>query len=123
LWYLDGSVKTNKKIIANNLGAYYTGLFTVNSDSAKVAAWKSKPVITAFKKVAKDKGDERTFTGTIEMIDYMQQKPITLNCRAHLKYCKDEDKTIIFYELSPQPFTHTVWTSLNQLWLDFRCKK
>jgi hypothetical protein len=123
LWYLDGTVKTNKKIIAENLKAYYTGLFTVNSDSAKVSAWKSKPVNTAFKKVQAAKGDVKTFTGTIEMIDYMQQQPITLNCRAHLKYCKDEDKTILFYELSPQPYTHTVWTSLNQLWLDFRCKK
>lgn len=123
LWYLDGSVKTNKKIIERNLKAYYTGLFTVNSDSAKVAAWKLKPVITAFKKVPADKGDVTTFTGTIEMIDYMQQKSITLNCKAHLKYCKDEDKTILFYELSPQPFTHTVWSGLGKLWSDFRCKK
>ncbi len=123
LWYLDGTVKTNKKIIAENLKAYYTGLFIVNSDSAKVAAWKSKPVITAFKKVPTAKSDVKTFTGTIEMIDYLQQKPITLNCRAHLKYCREENKTILFYELSPQPFTHNVWTSLNQLWLDFKCKK
>ena len=123
LWYLDGSVKTNKNITAENLKAYYTGLFIVNSDSAKVAAWKSKPVITTFKKVPTAKGDVKTFTGTIEMIDYLQQKPITLNCRAHLKYCRDENKTIIFYELSPQPFTHNIWTSLNHLWLDFKCKK
>ncbi len=123
LWYLDGTVKTNKKIIAENLKDYYTGLFTVNSDSAKVAVWKLKPVITAFKKIPTAKGDLKTFAGTIEMIDYMQQKPITLNCKAHLKYCTDEDKTILFYELSPQPFTHNIWPGLNQLWLDFKCKK
>ncbi len=123
LWYLDGSVKTNKKIIAENLKAYYTGLFTVNSDSAKVAVWKLKPVITAFKKMPTAKGDVKTFTGTIQMIDYLQQKPITLNCIAHIKRCSDDNKTIIFYELSPKPFTHNIWTNLNQLWLDFKCKK
>ena len=57
------------------------------------------------------------------MMDYLQLKPITLNCIAHLKYCTDDNKSIIFYELSPQPFTHKVWEGLNQLWLDFRCKK
>jgi hypothetical protein len=123
LWYLDGSVKTNKKIIAGNLKAYYTGLFTVNSDSTKVAALKLKPVITAFKKVPTAKGDIKTFSGTIEMIDYMQQEPITLNCIAHLKSCPDEDKSVLFYELSPKPFTHNNWLLLNQLWVDFKCKK
>jgi hypothetical protein len=81
------------------------------------------PTTTAFKKAATDKGDVATFSGTIEMMDYLQLKPITLNCIAHLKYCPDDNKTIIFYELSPQPFTHNVWSGLNQLWLDFRCKK
>jgi hypothetical protein len=56
-------------------------------------------------------------------MDYLQLKPITLNCIAHLKNCADENKTILFYELSPQPFTHTVWSGLNQLWIDFTCKK
>ena len=123
LWYLDGSVKTNKKIIAENLKAYYTGLFNINTDSVKRASVKIIPTTTSFKKVATDNNDVRTFSGTIEMMDYLQLKPIKLNCIAHLKNCADGNKTIIFYELSPQPFTHNVWSGLNQLWLDFRCKK
>ena len=123
LWYLDGTVKTDKKIIAKNLKAYYTGLFNINTESAKKASVKLIPTTTAFKKAPTHKGDLATFSGTIEMMDYLQLKPIMLNCIAHLKRCPDEDKTILFYELSPKPFTHNVWKSLNQLWLDFKCKK
>ncbi len=123
LWYLDGTVKTDEKIIAENLKAYYTGLFNINTDSAKKASVKLIPTTTAFKKAVTDKEDIATFSGTIEMMDYLQLKPITLNCIAHLKYCADDNKTIIFYELSPQPFTHKVWEGLNRLWLDFTCKK
>lgn len=123
LWYLDGPVKTNKKIIAENLKNYYTGLFKVNTDSTKTAAIKVIPATTSFKKTARHTDDIATFSGTIEMMDYMQIKPITLYCIAHLKSCPDDNKTILFYELSPKPFTHNNWISLNQLWLDFRCKK
>ena len=123
LWYLDSTPKTDAKIIAENLKAYYTGLFKVNTDSTKVPAEKLVPVSTVFKKITTYKDDLETYTGTIEMTDYMQIKPITLNCIVHLKSCKEENKTILFYELSPKPFTHNNWVNLNQLWLDFKCKK
>jgi hypothetical protein len=122
LWYLDGSPKVDANIIADNLKAYYTGLIEINRESHKVPVEKLIPVRTSFKKTQTDRGDLETFSGTIEMLDYMQQKPITLNCIAHLKFCPEQAKTILFYELSPKPFTHKNWESLNQLWVDFRCK-
>jgi len=81
------------------------------------------PVKTSFKKINSHPGDLKTFTGTIEMLDYMQHTPIILNCITHVKYCSEENKTIVFYELSPKPLTHKNWLTLNQLWLDFKCKK
>ena len=123
LWYLDDYVITDEKIIAANLKDYYTGLIDVNSDSVKKAGAKLVPVVTSFKKVTTEKTDKSTFSGTVTMYDYMQHKSITLNCIVHLKYCSDDKKTILFYEISPQPFDHKNWTTLNKLWLDFRCKK
>lgn len=122
LWYLDGSVKMDEKIIAENLKAYYTGLFRVNTDSTKIDATTLSPVITSFKKAPTGKGDLETYTGTIEMTDYMQRKPITLNCKVHLRSCPKSNKTIVFYELSPKSFTHNNWLSLDQLWSGFKCK-
>lgn len=123
LWYLDGSVKMDPEIIAFNLKAYYSGLIESNRENLKIPDEKLIPVQTSFIETKTEKDDLKTFTGTIYMLDYMQQKPITLNCIAHLKTCPEENRTIIFYELSPKSFSHNNWLNLNQLWLDFACKK
>jgi hypothetical protein len=121
LWYLEGEVKINSRIIESNLKAYYTGLIGVNGRS--IPAEKLIPVVTSFKKTRKVNGDLKTYIGTIKMVDYMTQKPITLNCKAHLKSCLGENKTFIFCELSPKPLSHNIWLSLDKLWIDFKCKK
>ncbi len=122
LWYLDGKVNMDEKIIEKNLKAYYTGLFNINTTDSARAAIKVIPVTTHFNKAATDKGDMATYTGVIGMMNYLNLQPITLNCIVHLRKCT-EDKTIIFYELSPQPFLHSNWLKLDQLWWDFKCKK
>ncbi len=125
LWYLDGTPKTGAAIIAQNLKAYYSGLVKVNIDNAKHkdSLEKLTAATTSFKKIETQKGDDATFQGTINMIDYMQLKPITLNCIAHIRPCVEEKKTIIFYELSPQPFEHSIWRDLDKLWTEFSCKR
>ena len=123
LWYLDGSLTMNAPLIAKNVKHYYTGLLKVNTDASKTAATKQQPVTTSFWKITTAKNDLETYSGSITMTDYMSGKPITLNCMIHLQFCKEENKTIIFHELSPKPFTHKNWEQLNQLWSDFVCKK
>jgi hypothetical protein len=123
LWYLDDKQETNEKIIEDNLKAYYTGLIGRNIEPRKIPAEKVVPVKTEFKKVKTDTGDLKTFRGTIYMLDYMEQKPMTLNCIVHLKSCSGQNKTFIFNEISPKPYTNNIWQSLNQLWTDFRCDK
>jgi len=123
LWYLDGSPETTAEIVANNLKAYYTGLVGRNIEPRKIPADKLVPVKTAIKKVEPDKGDLKTFRGTVYMLDYMEQKPIILNCIVHLKSCPGKNKAFIFNEISPKPYSDTIWQSLNQLWTEFNCDK
>ncbi len=123
LWYLDGKINVNAKITAQNLTAYYTGLVGSNIEPRKIPAEKLISVKTDIKKVKTYKGDLKTFQGTIYMLDYMEQQPITLNCIVHLKFCTGQNKTYIFNEISPKPYTDTVWYGLNQLWTGFNCTK
>jgi hypothetical protein len=53
----------------------------------------------------------------------MTRKPITLHGRVRIVPCNEPGKEFVFFELSPQPFTHTVWKSLDQLWQEFECNK
>ncbi len=121
LWYLDDKIKINAKEIESNLQIYYTGL--INANGSAISSETVIPVVTSFIKTKKESGDLNTFVGTIKMLDYMGNKPILLNCKVHQKVCFGENKTLLFYELSPQPLSHTIWQSLDKLWLDFKCKK
>jgi hypothetical protein len=120
LWLLDAAPKMNAEIIAGNLTDYYSGLIKINADSSWAASGNIIPVTASFKKVKTADGDLETYTGSVEMADYMQRKPILLNCIVHLATCPESGKTIIFHEISPKPFTHANWISLNQLWSDFK---
>lgn len=123
LWYLEGFLQIDATVIAGNLKTYYSGLIEINGASDSISADKLTPVLTSFTETTTEKGDLKTFTGTIEMTDYMQHKPIMLNCIVHWKSCPDENRTILYFALSPKPSTHANWIMLNQLWKDFTCKQ
>lgn len=122
LWYLDGSPVINKNIIESNLRAYYTGLVGRNIEPRKIPVSRVIPTKTFVKQVKTLMRDTKTFNGTIKMLDYMEQRPITLNCIIHVRPYKEKGKTFIFYELSPKPLTDSIWLTLNQLWTDFDYK-
>ncbi len=122
LWYLDETPVTNAKVIEGNLTAYYTGLIGRNIERRKIPEDKLFPVKVSMKEVTTESGDLKTYHGTIAMLDYMEQKPIILNCVVHLKSCAGQKQGFIFYEISPKPMTNKVWTSFIFLWNSFDCK-
>lgn len=119
LWYLDGLLQMNEKIIAANLKAYYSGLIKSNLDPKKIPTGGIMETKVLAKKTATISGDLETYIGKIEMLDYMAKKTIILNCLIHLRQYPNKNKTIIFYTLSPKPLSHSVWINLHKLWADF----
>ena len=122
LWYLDGTVTLDERTIENNLKAYYTGLIKVNSDSSKIAD-KLFPVTSSIKSRTAEKKDLKTFEGSVTMLDYMSKQPVTLNVVIHVRSCAGKDKTFVFHEISPMPYSDEVWKRLHQLWVNFKCEK
>jgi hypothetical protein len=123
LWYLEGKPDITPEAAEKNLTAYYTGLIGRNIDRRKIPQEKLFPVKVTMKKVSADKGDAQTYSGTIEMLDYMEQKPITLNCVVHVRMCSGKDNTFVFHEISPKPMTDDVWKVFGKLWTGFDCEK
>jgi len=119
LWYLDESPKISEEMIESNLSAYYAGLFNRNIDKQSITARKTLPVKTWVTEIVAENGDLQTYYGAIAMVDYMAQKPISLNCLVHVKSSPEQNKTFLFFEVSPQPLNDKIWKSLDQLWLDF----
>ncbi len=123
LWSLEGAQKINAEIIQRNIAAYYAGLIASNIESRRIPADKIFPPKVTIEKIKTGTGDIETFRGSIYMLDYMQQKPITLYCIVHLKSCSEKNKTFLFHEISSKPLTDSVWQSLNQLNKEFICNQ
>jgi len=121
LWYLEGKPEITKDSIERNLGAYYDGLVGRNIEPRKIPKEKVFPTKVTVGKTATFPGDASTFTGTIYMLDYMQQQPITFNCIIHHKLCPSKNNTFVFNEISPRLFGDSVWIKLDGLWTSFSC--
>jgi hypothetical protein len=122
LWYLEGKPELTPQVTEKNLTAYYTGLIGRNIAPRKIPKEKLVPVKVTMKETSAGDKDLHTYSGTIEMLDYMAQKPITLNCIVHVRSCTGKNNTFMFYQISPQPLTNNIWKDLQQLWTTFDCK-
>jgi hypothetical protein len=121
LWCLDDDPKISDSVVENNLRYYYNGLVRSNGQQFHIPGSKMNITETSFEKTASENGDLQTFKGTIKMIDYMRGQPQLLNSLVHLKFCSSVNKYIIFHEISPRPFTDSIWADLNKLWTGFEC--
>ncbi len=123
LWWLDGNPRINESSLQENLKAYYTGLVGRNIPIRKIPANKLVPVNVVIKKIKTTLNDTETYSGTISMLDYIAQKPITLNCIIHLKTCKTGNHTPVFFKISPKPPAHNIWKEFEKINESFDCKK
>jgi hypothetical protein len=123
LWWLKGEPVLNAEILKENLKTYYEGLVGGNITRRKIPAGKVVPVTVTVKAVKPEQDDKETFSGTISMLDYMAQQPITLNVRIHIKNCKLQNRTVVFFEVSPKPFSHKVWSGLKKVNDNFECSE
>jgi hypothetical protein len=80
-----------------------------------------KPVQVTIKRLTSEPDDRETYTGTISMYDYLGSKPIVLNYLVHLKSCSTQNHIPLFLEISPQPFTHPLWSRLKEIKQKFTC--
>ncbi|QIH31596.1 MULTISPECIES: hypothetical protein [Sphingobacterium] len=124
LWYIEGQQVPNSKTIEANLSMYFDGLVNRNIEKRALPKELIKKTKTKFKKLAEPEGeDESTFTGTIQMVDYMGKQPITLHSTVHVRKCPGTDHTIIFHQFSPQERSAPVWSKLDGLWHTFHCSE
>ncbi len=122
LWWLEGEQKIDAATLEKYLTYYYEGLVGRNITGRKIPAAKVVPTAVKLKSMKAVPGDRGSYTGTITMLDYMAQKPITLNCRVGVSSCKDQNHTAVFIELSPQPYAHPVWQDMGKIKKGFTCE-
>ncbi len=119
LWW----IKADSKIDAVNLKAYleqyYSGLVNRNIIKRNIDSSKVVPTVAQ----VKVSNDNKSYTATVSMLNYMNQQPVTLNITIQIKDCADAGMKAIFISVSPQSGTHFVWKKFNEIWKGFTCKK
>ena len=122
MWWLEGNPKIDASILQENLKAYYSGLIARNIKRRNIPADKVVSTNAIIKKIKTEPDDIETYSGTISMLNYIAQRPITLNCLVHVKSCKTQNHTVVFFEISPKPFGHPIWQKLNEIEENFDCR-
>jgi len=121
LWWIDANSVIDAVSLQEDLKLYYTGLVGRNIEPRKIPKEKWVPVKANIKKIKTLPGDAETYSGTVNMLDYMEQQPMTLNALIHLQNCNTKNHKAVFIEISPQPATHIIWKKMNELYSGFQC--
>ncbi len=121
LWNVEGKQAIDTATIKKYLTDYYSGLINSNIEKRKILKSILFPPVIVIEKATIENEDAATYNGTVHMLDYQAQEPITLNCIIHVRSCPNTDNTFIFHEISPKPYSDPVWKTMNDIWTDFKC--
>lgn len=123
LLWLDAGQKIDAGVLEENIKIYYDGLIATNGGAVKnkIPADKMVPTRVSIKKVATEPDDVETYSGMIDMLDFMAMKPIRLNLMGHVKSCGDVKHFPVFLETSPKPFGDGFWNELKGMKKRFKC--
>lgn len=123
LWWIKLDSKMRSESLEKDLQAYYAGLVGRNITRRKIDQSLVVPTITEFKETVTEKGDNKTYVGTIKMLDYMSLRPVTLHVRVYQMLCTKENKMAVFFAVSPQPQSHAIWGQFKMVREGFQCSK
>ena len=122
LWWLDGKINFSEKNLKDDLEAYYSGLTKNKALADKLDMNLYKPASVEVKKSNTATGDKATYTATARIFDsYVNNKPLTLYFKIHIKDCPQTDKTIVLIEAAAGSYNDPVWQSLDQINKEFKC--
>jgi hypothetical protein len=122
LWWLEDSPSPDAVALQQHLTDYYNGLVGRNITQRKIPAEKLVTTKVSITKETTAANDQNTYTGTIHMLNYLKQQPITLHCRIHERKCGG-NRTALFFEISPQDFNDSIWEAYKKILSGFTCKQ
>ncbi len=117
VWWIPDGTMIGPDSLASDLEAYFSGLGrVVAEDRGLDTSEASYDVILA----AAD--TEYDYEGNAQIFDpFVTGKMISLNIRIKMIACPDQVRLAVFFELSPQPYSHDVWATLAGIGEEFQC--
>jgi hypothetical protein len=123
VWWVPSDTPFDSEILKADLEAYFLGLTKVVAD-AKGYDPGSPDIRVNVRGVQMGEKGNPVFEGTVDTYDpFVTRNMLELNLRVEVLTCGAEARKAIFFELSPQPESHTVWKSLEEIRDGFRCSR
>lgn len=123
LYWLNAGQNIDADVLRETLTTYFDGLVIRGGGPVphNIPPDKLIPTKVNIQKIRTESDDAATWSGTIDMLDYMAMKPIRLNFLAHMKSCTGQKHTAVFVEASPKAYTDPLWTDLKKMKQNFKC--
>ena len=120
VWWLPAGTQLEASQLEQDFIAYFRGLTSPPDPNEESPASQAK-FAAKIQELAKDEQGRRRLEGNVSTFDsFVTQKPMELEVRITIWDCGTEN-TVAFFELSPQPFDHEVWTQLAEIREGFAC--
>ena len=114
IWWLNGRVATDHRMLRENLLLYYGGLYRAVSKQETKDTSSFAVQIRATREPSWVAGAAQSYRGSVSWIDpFVTEKPLTLNLMIAQWYCEKKDRTAVYFLVSPQTMDHPIWTALR----------
>ena len=110
-WYLTDGKKLSEHDLESYLQEYFDGLMKLVNKDKTLEVPLTNALLSATNKV---KG-QNDYKGKIKFYDaFFTQEMLTLHIKAEYKFCKEHDRNIYFFKLSPQTFENDAWLHIGK---------
>lgn len=107
-WVITNQKTFTENELETNIQLYFDGLLGLDPKHHKNVKQQTNAVFI--------KKDTKSYVGKIKTFDTRYtQKPITLNVKVDKHLCKENNRAILIFRISPQEFENPVWKNLNAI--------
>jgi hypothetical protein len=120
VWWVPAETVVSAQGLARDLETYFRGLARTVAESKGFDP--ENPSHSVEMRTISDQ--PKTFVGLVETFDaFSTRAPLYLMLRGQVIDCMAGGNTAVFFELSPQPESHEVWTTLSEIRDGFECSR
>ena len=110
IWWLKGQPQLGPVELERHLLQYFRGLYAAVSkkDEKDVSSFSVR--IKQAQSSASTELSKEHYQGSVSWTDpFTTEEKIALNLKLWRWYCRDEDRSAVFFALSPKPYAHANW--------------
>jgi hypothetical protein len=121
VWWIPEDSIIGPDSLASSLETYFSGLTRVVAEDRGLDTGGASYEVRL---AAPDADPACDYQGNAKIFDpFVTGEMLSLNIRVTNIACPDQDRLAVFFELSPQPYSHPVWSALKGIREGFRCNR